>query len=748
MRRWIVLVAIGALLAVPVASGAEWLRSGYDPGRTGAIPFEGPQTNDTAFQVQLPGTPWRDVVIAEDAAFVATIDDGHENLSAEALWRIDLDTGATERLFNLSEDAFPVKITPEVLYVGEYEIKEKGPRGEFTGELVAYEVPTGEELWRLDPRPTQPIGEVFYEAVQVRSTLFVSLGTYPQAGMSPNPISTEGFAIAPQTQVGVMAVDLETHEDVWIWDQPVDKATVAGNEIPLPDATSSPERRSYVGGIAADDDRVYVYLTHQNQANSRIRSQFELQILDATDGSAMWSRNDTQRTGPIDGFGRLVGATPVVTDTDVRTRLDAYNAFNQATGEELWESEAGRSDHWDVQGAYAMGATDEAFIATTPQSVYRFDLGSGEIDWQQTDTDTNRGYGLRSMGIDEDTVYVPTFYDVCGPTGYGYEARDLSTGELLWDWHYSPTVGEDDCNVSIPSFPAVGPGVIVVAAKDGMVNVVGQTQASIGPPKVPAERYPAEGEDVSVTLSDTDPGAFGNATRYRVDWGDGTASGWQTSPVFSHAYENGTGTVEARLQVANDANQTSSTFVTMHVGQGAPTEPNVIETAFQKENQDLTFGVLGLLVAFTGGAIGVGRRYRKRSLLQDELEAMEHGVEELQDRPSECEAFLDTRKARARSLAIDGKLEEQQVTVLESRAEELRGSLRLEALQEEFAFLPHGLVTKARQMVTDGDVSALEREAFLAALEEDEMLTEAQRATVRERIERWYARDGGGGAGA
>jgi hypothetical protein len=286
----------------------------------------------------------------------------------------------------------------------------------------------------------------------------------------------------------------------------------------------------------------------------------------------------------------------------------------------------------------------------------------------------------------------------------------------------------------------VAEGIVAMLGTDDTVTVLGQTEASMGGPELDTEMYPEPGEEVTLDLSETEPGAFGQATRYKVDWGDGTVTGWQESPIFTHTYEE-PGEVTARATAGNDANQTASTAIVMSVG---GSEPNWISERFAPENQDMTFGVLGVALALGGGVIGVGRRYRKRSRLQDELDALEQGFEELQDRPSECEPFLDNRKARARSLALDGALHEEQVTIVESRAEELRRTLRTGAVEEEFGFLPHALVVKARQMLEDGRVAALEAEAFLAALEEVEGISPTQRSRVRERIEGWHARDAGG----
>ncbi len=290
----------------------------------------------------------------------------------------------------------------------------------------------------------------------------------------------------------------------------------------------------------------------------------------------------------------------------------------------------------------------------------------------------------------------------------------------------------------------MGAGVVGAAGRDASLWVIGETEASLKPHAEISDSTPAVGEEVQVDLSGTDPGVFGGATRYRAIWGDGAQTPWQPEPVLNHAYMDG-GDVTARLIAGNDANQTASTLVTFSVG---ATEPNMIETAFARENQDLTFGILGILVALTGGVIGVGRRYRKRSRLQEELEALEAGFEETKSNPGECEAFLDNRKARARSLLLDAVLTEEQFGVIESRVAELHRELRTTVLDTRFQFLPHGMVGSIKKMLADGRLTAWERDAWEDLLDREEALSQAQKDQVRSQLDRWFGDDvGRGGPG-
>ncbi len=744
---------VALMLLVPAASAAEpWLRTGFDPGRTGAIPFEGPQTNDTAFVVELPGVPVANTVLVDHIAYLATRDaadfgfDGDtDGLDTAALWRIDISNGDVQKVLDFPDRTGPEMITPELVFY------------EDGDDLVALEVSSGEARWVAQVAQDDPLvtdRDYVGTPLLVDDTLYAGFTTGRGASVS----TLGGGSIGQQDPptLGVMALDVATGEVLWEQNRADEPQRLDGDPRDLYGESMA---------LAADEQRIYAYFKVGLEDGSPInleRLQYEIWGLDAGDGDVLWNRSDTAHRevgvhtplGPgtlLNDAGDTCCTWPVVTQTAVHIRLDAFSALNKADGTDVWTSPAGRTDQIRMQGSTAMGARDDVFIGTSPQTVYRLDAVDGELDWLKNAASPSqvRVYGMDPVALDGTTAYLPVLEDTCGLGGVGFEARDVETGELTWAWRYLPDVGRDGCSITTPSRAAFGQGMALIGTNDGSIHVLGRTDASLGIPSFEIEMYPPEGEPVTLEVPEPEPGAFGPATRYMMDWGDGTVTGWQEDPVFTHTY-NETGDVTARVIAGNDANQTSSSFVTVHVGQEAPTEPNWISERFEPDNQDMTFGILGLLVAATGGAIGVTQRYRKRSRLQDELDALERGFEETRDRPGTCEALLETRQARARSLVLDGVLDEQQAALVDARAEELKRQLRTRSLQQEFGFLPYALVQKAQEMLEDGRVTALEREAFLRAVEEDTLLTSDQKATVRERIEAWHARDrqgGGGGAG-
>ncbi len=755
MKGWLALAAVGLMLGVPAATGASYTQPGNGPERTGAIDFLGPQTNDTAFEVHLPGVPFGTPSVIDGQAYIVTLaadawtdyEGATDGLTETALWRLDLSTGETERILDAEDRTIPIPfggLTAERAMFIDFG----------TEELFNAEIASGEELWRVRPMPEDPRDHRGYnDLARVGNTLYIAFTAWG-VDAPETPVGSTTVGLSPS--YGLMAIDAGTGEAHWT------------RTINIQDDNFPP---ICCMSLAADEDHVYVYLRRggdveditggvgaggEGVSYSVYESQYEIRAYSAN-GGFLWNRSDTaqQRVGvytsragiqPLSAQGWGCCAYPAVADTAVHIRLDSFEAINPATGESVWTSEAGRSDQVQSQGSGGMGVRGDVAVATSTQTVYRLDATDGDMVWQNTETD--QWYAGLPVTLDGDTAYVPLSWlgDDCF-LDIGMEARDLETGKLLWRWWHESAVGRDNCGSNLRSAdPGFGPGVMVWGDKDGTVTVLGTTNASLGAPPPEAEMYPPEGEEITLEVPEPEPGAFGPATRYKVDWGDGTISDWQDRPVFNHTYQDAE-TVQAHLMAGNEANQTSRTIVTMNVGQEAPTEPNWISERFAPGNQDMTFGILGILVAATGGAVGVTQRYRKRSRLQDELEAVEQAYEATKDRPLECEAQLTERKTHARGLVLDGELDEQQFGVVEQRIEELLKGVRMGAMEDEFDFLPHGLVKRAREMLADGTVSSLEREAFLQAVEEDEMLSSRQKAVVRDRIEAWHARDAGTGAG-
>lgn len=752
MKRWLALVVIAAMLAVPAASSTGWLQPRGDAAATGFQPEQGPQWPDVALRVQLNGS-----MKAEAAAPPLILEDQVLFLAREA----GDDFDGTYQVYSLGlDDGNPTVVAGDLDIAARLSMATDGETLFVSDEGNVHAVPLGPDGSEWTWAGTVPSSGGIPQDVEMDSCWRMSLERDHLTVLCLAwDTADRTYRTAPggsaYTHVMVARLDAETGEPLWVWDP---------TTVPPADHPDYKDTGFFPVGLAVSETRVVVQALETSFAFVRQsgvggagtgQARYWVWALDknpeSSTGSVDWrwaspTRNISQPSPPGPAGSELgqsldSGGNPAVTEDSVYVKAEELYRLNLGPGDKRWEKQTGEADFEQGRGLFATGVAldDEDVYATSAQTVYGVSQAAPEDGWS-TNLDFADGQRFQL-----DPIVTPEAMYISTRNTEGTEelyAFDTATGDELW----AHTV-ENRVNAF-----SVVEGLIAYAdvefLEDGNVNttfvILGRTEASPTVEIEPTTTYPDPGEQVEVNLSASEAGAQGPVTRYKAIWGDGTTSGWQGDPVLRHAY-NEPQEQTARFVVANEANQTNSTNVTFHVGEEEPTEPNLVETAFQKENQEMTFGILGIAMALGGGIIGIARRRRKKSVLREELDALEQGYEDTKDQPSECEALLDNRKARARSLALDGKLEEQQVTIIEDRAEELRSELRVDALEDQFGFLPYSLVTKARQMVEDGTVTALERDAFLQATEEDDVLTGEQKALVRERVEQWFARDAGGG---
>lgn len=278
------------------------------------------------------------------------------------------------------------------------------------------------------------------------------------------------------------------------------------------------------------------------------------------------------------------------------------------------------------------------------------------------------------------------------------------------------------------------PGLLAWDGSSGRAVLLGPAEDSLVPAVSLSTRYPAIDEPVTLTVDGQAP------TRLLVAWGDGAIDPLAPGESASRAYA-APGLRTVRVTAVHEDDRTATREVAVYVGQEPPPERNAIETAFARENQDLTFGLLGIALAVTGGLLAVGRTRRRRGILQRELDAIGQTYEHHRGNPGACEVALDERRAHVGAHLAEGRLDEAQVALLERRIDELSRQVRLSVLDERFQFLPHGMVLALRDMLGDGRISSWERQHVLEVLERDEVLTDAQKGRVRTLLDDWFVHD-------
>lgn len=650
--------------------------------------------------------------------------ESNSSRDGQGIVRVDLDTAEVELFVETERPPAFTAIAGDRLIVPDVE------------GVQAYDVETGERLWRTEaPFGSNPFcqGPAVVEARVV----------LPCAG-SQRPQSLDPI---------VWAVDAETGEVQWWQMLTPSREAKQGVSFPVVDPPRADDNSGAVSwslGVSESGSNVFAVTIEASpvcyiNCQETMVTRYTLWALEAGTGEVRWANRTDPATTTIGGgdvnegsFPKVAGratATPRVVYSNRAGMLEAFNPNqpDQTTGQppRLWKASLGLQDATtdNFQGA-SSALSGDALYAASVQSLYRFDANGGEERWRAF-VDLGETISPGSLIVAEGSLYA-----MSAATDGSYSklyAFDTQTGERLWHHQIHPATEDDEGLFSY----SIGEGVIAVAGEDATLTVIGHTNASLAPSVTVSTTIPGVGEPVTVDLSGTKAGVDGPATRFRADWGDGTATGWTNSSKLSHSYEDA-GPHTARFWVANEANQTASATRTFDVGAEQPT---FLETAFARENQDMTFGVLGIALALIGGVIGVSRRYRKKNRLGKELDTIEQAYNDAKDRPARCQAVLQEQKARVRGLLKQGKITDSQFAVLKERIEELSRQVRLSTLDERFPFLPHGMVVTLRGMLEDGHINDWEHQHFVDALEQEDTLTPEQRGRVRELIDGWFEQD-------
>ncbi|MHB8605035.1 MAG: outer membrane protein assembly factor BamB family protein [Thermoplasmatota archaeon] len=755
-------LALALMVVAPTAAAADWLQNGYHAAHTNDSPDAGPATDDVAWRVHLGGSAstFSPTVIIGGDAYVRTFDYNLPGESESGIYRVNLSTGKSDLVAELHDRKYEgssFASDGKLLFVT------------LDGGLAAYRLTGGAPVW-TQPWPVAPVNERFgtmcgwlsvHEgSVYAGCALFSGDPTSSVTGTA----GSTTFCAAFRASDGAVR---------WVWDRDSNGAAPSTVLPALPEPpTGSPTLRAYPVSVTVLGQTVLfatldIVVQYQQPTDATVVSggteSASYFALSDSDGHLLWAKNNSATPFSYSGVGpagtpnifqggqlfSYPAGTPSVAylaldvqpATSPATGNGVLFASNSATGNAIWSEALGAEDASAQEDSNGFALAGDALYTASAQTLYRFNATNHASGWRSTlDPSIPENFVSANLVLANGTLYAESVNLSGNSTDDGLYAYRASDGQLLWhrQLHLDSAGWGNWPGANI----AVGDGLLLIGDVDGNVTAIGHTAASLQPSAKVSDTSPDPGRAVTVDLSAPGAGIGGAATSFRAVWGDGTATGWQTSPLFSHAYARA-GDYRARFIARNAANQTASAFVTFNVGAPRPVPLNAAQQALAPENQNFTFFVIGAIGTLIGAIIGALRLRRKRRALARELKALEAVYATTRDRPAECDVALGERKARARGLLVDGKLDEGQFQVLERRIEELARTLRLGELDRRFEFLPMGMVNTLREMLKDGTISAWEHRHFVDALERDALLTPEQKTKVRSLIDGWFAHDSG-----
>ncbi len=740
VARWQVALAVALVGAgwAPAVQ-ADWLQAGVDAQRTGYTDENGPAWSDVAYTLALNVSknqePPVSIAIVAGKAYVGA----WKWPSHSTIYEIELGTAQWREFARPIVDN-PLSAGPNGGYETRAPLEFASDGVHFfalfdPGEVQAFDLSTGDLEWKL----------------RITNATVLHDATWPVTNLDPGQPCRRGSELAlangtlyvacdinQSTAVAVSAINITAGRLVWT------HVLQAAGALLLP----TPSPLVYPTGLSILGEVVVVATYSGPQAGGTTgTTAVDLE-------AAASSYHALLRAGrPVTGVpeqwvgheewwaqgprGAVSNWPPPATGNGVQVFLelerlilrDAGNTSQANARAVPFRPVAGAPETPDPGSGFVLAP--EGLYATSQTGIHRLDEGYST---------------LRSWTLPLGSQWAPgplvrtgngIILGRTGPAGAGFldphpglQALEAVTLRPLWN-HYK------DATFAF----AVSDGLAVLWSYDGVLQVLGANEVSLQPVLRVSSRIPQPGDVVRVDLSRSHAGtgSFGPPTEFKANWGDETETDWQASPIFEHRFLDSLD-ADARFFIRN-ANQTSSQAVLFRVG-GDP-DLTYLQQQFSQENQERTFFFLGLVLTALGAVFGFWRLRAKRGRLQEELDAITAAYERNKDNATACEAALAERRAHAHGLAVDGKLDEGQVALLERRIEELLGRLRLGAVDARLHFLPYGMVLTLQQILKDGQINAWEHRHFIEALDGERLLAAGQKKEVRTLIDSWFRKDAG-----
>lgn len=311
-------------------------------------------------------------------------------------------------------------------------------------------------------------------------------------------------------------------------------------------------------------------------------------------------------------------------------------------------------------------------------------------------------------------------------------------------------------------------GRLLVENGDGTLILLGRAPSEKLPTLHVSTHYPGLGDAVELQL-ETPQGL--TPARLELSWGQGSsqeflwrcltrvgedscAPSWDDASTpelenlnaFSHTYDS-PGLFRLLATVYYSDATTGSALATIDVG-GSPPPPdpplNFMQRLFQ--NQDATWGILGLLIVFVSASYALYKRYRRHGKLDQELHALERiRAQSLQD-PLGAIRSLELYRERLQDELAHRRLDDSQLGVLEARMARLFRGLSRRLLAPFKIKVSLGYQSLLESALEDGLVNQAEAEELKVRLKDEKHITRREKQEIIALINAWTWRGAETGA--
>lgn len=286
--------------------------------------------------------------------------------------------------------------------------------------------------------------------------------------------------------------------------------------------------------------------------------------------------------------------------------------------------------------------------------------------------------------------------------------------------------------------PTDGSGLILIDPH-GQAAFLGPTREDRAPGLTPSNAFPKPFDEISVHVEPAFPVPL--RTLF-VDWGDGTPIDEIDAPEnnapfnITHRYDQPQ-RFEARITAVYEGGLTAADTVLFDVGGTPPEELNFMQTAFKAENQDTTWGLIGVFLVLLGALWGLFARRRRKSKIQRELERLDRVREQGLTDPLGAIHGLETHRQRLLDELARGKIDDAIYRILALRIANTLRRLTQHLLGPVSRKLSPAFYATLDATLEDGLVSANEADILKENLSHEDELTKKERHKVSALIEAW-----------
>lgn len=284
-----------------------------------------------------------------------------------------------------------------------------------------------------------------------------------------------------------------------------------------------------------------------------------------------------------------------------------------------------------------------------------------------------------------------------------------------WFAHFLPNPGE--------------PGLLVWDQRGNYI-LLGQPLQTHRPNGTVSNAFPRPGEPV--TLKVIAPTGLSLA-RYNVHWGEGSSETYAAHENATHVYRDA-GVHNIRITAIYDGGLTATNSTLVDVGGSPPVPPvrlSKVQTAFAPQNENRTWGIVGVVLVVVGALVTLFQRWFSRRVVRREMKRLDQIRAQSTTDLSGAVRALEVYRTALRGKLAKGRISDTHFSVLELRSNSLLAAMRGRIMASFAGRLTTKFQFGLEAALQDDVVSPGESSSLLQALDGEKGLTPAERAAVQ-----------------